>query len=47
MADPAYLESTVYHRELEDGRIIMVYPRMYNTILTIGPVNMPIYDQHW
>lgn len=40
-------EGAIYTRELGDGRIIVVYPRMYNSILTIGPVNSPCYNEHW
>lgn len=40
------IEGSIYYRIVRD-RIIVVYPRLYNTILTIGPVNMPVYDEHW
>lgn len=41
-------ENAAYQRALGDGREIVVYPRIYNSILVIGPQNDPVfYDTHW
>ena len=34
-------------KETGDGREVSVTPRIYNTIVTIGPIGAPIYDEHW
>jgi len=34
-------------RTLPDGREVCVIPRIYNTILTIGPASKGYYDDHW
>lgn len=41
-------EGAVYQRQLPDGRELCVYPRMFNTILTIGQQSTPLtYDTHY
>lgn len=30
-----------------DGREVTVFPRMFNTIITIGPVGQPFFDDEW
>ncbi len=30
-----------------DGREVVVYRRMYNAIITIGPAGSDAFDQHW
>lgn len=47
MSDDDRYEDAAYVRELADGRVIVVYRRMYNTILTIGLQRSPVYDEHW
>jgi len=32
---------------LPDGRELAVIPRIYNTIITIGPAGSGFYDDHW
>lgn len=37
----------VYVRQIEDGREICVLPRIYNSIITIGPAGRDFYDTHY
>jgi hypothetical protein len=34
-------------RLLPDGRELFVIPRLYNSILTIGPASKQWHDDHW
>jgi len=47
--NPSRLASlgAVAGRILPDGRELCVIPRLYNTILTVGPPGNGCYDQHW
>lgn len=46
MTDNPY-EGSIYHRELPDERIIVVYPQIFTTRLCIGPTQTPTYDDAW
>lgn len=34
-------------RELDDGRGVWVEQRMFNSILKVGEIGSPFYDDHW
>lgn len=36
-----------HHRVLPDGREIAVYPRIFNTLLIVGPLCGWFYDDSW
>lgn len=37
----------IYHRELPDGRVIVIYPQIFTTRLCIGPAKGQTYDDAW
>jgi len=37
----------VVGRILPDGREVCVIPRIYNTVVTVGPAGSPCYDDSW
>lgn len=36
-----------YRRVLEDGREIAVYPRLFNSIIVVGPAEGRSFDNQW
>jgi hypothetical protein len=40
-------EGAVYQRSIGGGRELCVYPRIYNSILTIGPEVGETYETHY
>lgn len=46
MSDRQY-PGALYQRELDDGRVIVVYQMFYNARICIGPANEPTYDDAW
>jgi hypothetical protein len=42
-----YYTKPFYQRDIADGREIIVTPRMFNAIITIGPKDAMTYDTHW
>ncbi len=40
-------EGSLYQRELDDGRIIVVYPMLFTARLCIGPSDSPCYADAW
>lgn len=45
MTDP--YEGALAHRNLPDGRVLVVYNMIYNVRLCIGPQNAEWYDRAW
>lgn len=37
----------VFEKETSNGKIVTVYPRMFNTIITIGDIGSLFYDDQW
>lgn len=40
-------EGAIGYRNLDDGRVVVLYPMIFNVRLVIGPQNEPFYDAGW